>query len=137
MALSSTILSKTAVFHLFENTHTAPWHSTVKSLALARDPADPPHQRLVVQVPHSDVAVAAAGEADLGVRTDGQGIAGGRRGGQLRLDARRGCRQVPDGQGAGFTAHNQTPAVRQQLAGTNVVVPVLGGERSEDRRWDL
>ena len=40
-------------------------------------PADPPHQRLVVQVPHGDVAIAAAGEADLGVGADGQGVAGG------------------------------------------------------------
>ena len=94
----------------------------------------PPDHGLVLQVPDHDVAVAAAGEADLGVRTNGQGIAGGRRGGQLRLDARSGCRQVPDGQGAGFTAHDQTPAIRQQLAGTNVVVPVLRGERSEDSR---
>ena len=88
------------------HTHTAPWHSTVKSSALARDPADPPHQRLVVQVPHSDVAVAAAGEADLGVRADGQGVAGGGRRRQLCLDAWGGSRQVPDGQRTGFPSHN-------------------------------
>ena len=125
MALSSTILSKTAVFHLFENTHTAPWHSTVKSSALARDPADPPHQRLVVQVPHSDVAVAAAGEADLGVGADGQGVAGGGRGRQLCLDARGGSRQVPDGQGTSFPSHYESAAIREQFAGTDVVIPVM------------
>lgn len=65
-----------------------------------------PHQRLVVQVPHGDVAVAAAGEADLGVGADGQGVAGGGRGRQLCLDARGGSRQVPDGQGTGFPSHN-------------------------------
>lgn len=37
--------------------------------------APSPDQRLVVQVPHSDVAVAAAGEAHLGVGANGERIA--------------------------------------------------------------
>ena len=73
--------------------------------ALVRSPADPPHQRLVVQVPHSDVAVAATGEADLGVGADGQGVAGGGRGCQLCLDARGWSSQVPNGQSAGLPSH--------------------------------
>lgn len=91
----------------------------------------PPDHGLVLQVPDHDVAVAAAGKADLGVGADGQGVAGRGRGGQLGLDARGGRRQVPDGQGAGLPSHDQTAAVRQQLAGTDVVVPVLGRERSD------
>lgn len=59
-----------------------------------------------MQVPHGDVAVAAAGEADLGVGADGQGVAGGGRGCQLRLDARGWRGEVPDGQSAGFPSHN-------------------------------
>lgn len=79
-----------------------------------------------MQVPDGDVAVAAAREAHLGVGADGQRVAGGRRGRQLGLDARRGRRQVPDGQGAGLAPHDQRAAVRQQLAGADVVIPVLG-----------
>lgn len=71
-----------------------------------RNAAYPPHQRLVVQVPHGNVAVAAAGEADLRVRADGQGVAGGGRGRQLRLDARGWGGQIPDGQSAGLPSHN-------------------------------
>ena len=84
-----------------------------------------PHQRLVVQVPHSNVAIAAAREADLGVRADGQGVAGGGRGRQLCLDARGGSRQVPDGQGTSFPSHYESAAIREQFAGTDVVIPVL------------
>jgi len=84
-----------------------------------------PDERLVVQVPHGDVAVAAAGEAHLGVGADGQRVAGGRRRRQLRLDAGRGRGQVPDGQRARLAAHDQRAAVGQQAAGADVVVPVL------------
>lgn len=35
-----------------------------------------PDQGLVVQVPHGDVAITTAGEADFGIGADGQGIAG-------------------------------------------------------------
>lgn len=35
-----------------------------------------PDKGLVVKVPHGDISVAAAGEADLGVRADGQSVAG-------------------------------------------------------------
>lgn len=38
-----------------------------------------PDQSLVVKVPDYDVAVAAAGEADLVVRGDGQSVASGSR----------------------------------------------------------
>ncbi len=44
-----------------------------------------------MKVPDDDVAVAAAGEADLVVRGDGQGIAGRSRRCQLGLDPRGGC----------------------------------------------
>jgi len=78
-----------------------------------------------VEVPDHDVAVAAAGEADLVVGGDGQRVAGGRRRRELRLDAGGGRGQVPDGQRAGLATHDQGPPVRQQLAGADVVVPVL------------
>ena len=89
-----------------------------------------------MEVPHGDVPVGAAGEADLGVGADGQGVAGRGRRRQLRLDARRRGRQVPDGQRAGLAAHDQGAAVGQQLAGADVVISVLvetrtdGGESS-------
>jgi hypothetical protein len=35
-----------------------------------------PNQGLVVQVSHSNIAIAAAREADFGVGADGQGVAG-------------------------------------------------------------
>ena len=84
---------------------------------------------LVVKVPDHDVAVAAAGEADLVVGGDGQSVAGGGGGRQLRLDAGGGCGQIPDGQRAGLPAHDQGSAVGQQLAGADVVVPVLIGHK--------
>ncbi|PWA20856.1 hypothetical protein CCH79_00007197, partial [Gambusia affinis] len=72
-------------------------------------------------VPDDDVAVAAAGEADLVVGGDGQGVAcrGGRR--QLRLDAgsRRG--QIPDGQRAGLASNDQGPTVGEDFTGTDTV----------------
>ena len=77
-----------------------------------------PDQGLVVQVPHGDVAVAAAGEADFGVGADGQRVAGGRRGGELSLDAGRGGGQVPDGERAGLPPNDQRAAVGEQLAGS-------------------
>ena len=49
-----------------------------------------------MKVPDDDVAVGAAGEADLVVRGDGQGVAGRGGRGQLRLDTRGGRGQVPD-----------------------------------------
>lgn len=78
-----------------------------------------------MQVPHGNVAVAAAGEADLGVGADGQGVAGGGRGRQLGLDAWGRRSQVPNGQSAGFPSHYQSAAIREQFAGTDVVIPVL------------
>ena len=55
-----------------------------------------PNERLVVQVPDGDVAVAAAAEADLRVGTDGERVAGGRARRQLRLDARRRLQPADD-----------------------------------------
>jgi len=83
------------------------------------------HQRLVLQVPNGNVAVAAAAEAHLRVGTDGERVARRRRRGQLGLDARRGRRQVPDGQVARLPTHDQRPTVRQQLHRADVVVPLL------------
>lgn len=87
-----------------------------------------PDQGLVVQVPDRDVPITAAGEADLGVGGDGQCVAGWGRGGELRLDTWRRRGQVPDGQRAGLTTHNQGAAIREELTGADVVVPVLETE---------
>lgn len=87
--------------------------------------ASSPDQRLVVQIPHSDVPVAAAGEAHLGVGADGQRVARRRRRRQLRLNPGRGRGQVPDGQRAGLAPHDQRPAIWEQAARADVVVSVL------------
>lgn len=78
-----------------------------------------------MEVPDSDVSVAAAGEAHLGVRADGQRVAGRCGGGQLGFDA--GCLggKIPNGQSASLPSDDKSAAVRQQLTGPNVVVPVL------------
>lgn len=90
-----------------------------------------PDQSLVVKVPDNNVSIAAAGEADLVVRGDGESVAGRGRRCQLRLDARSGSGQIPDGQRAGLAADDQRPPIRQKLAGADVVIPVLiGGEDS-------
>lgn len=78
-----------------------------------------------MQVPDGDVTVTAAREADLGVGADGQGVAGGGRGRQLCLDAWGRSRQVPDGQSTGLPSHNEGATIREQSAGTDVVIPVL------------
>lgn len=78
-----------------------------------------------MEIPHSDVSVGAAGEADLGVRADGQSVTRRRRGRQLRLDPRSRRGQIPDGQSARLAAHNQSPAVWQEPTGADVVVSVL------------
>ena len=84
-----------------------------------------------MKVPDYNVAVAAAGAADLVVRGDGESVAGrgGRR--QLRLDARSGSGQIPDGQRAGLAADYQRPSIREDFTGADVVISVLiGGENS-------
>lgn len=78
-----------------------------------------------MEVPHSDVSVRAAGEAHLGVGAYGERVASRSGGCELRLYAWRLRGQVPNGQRAGLTAHDQGAAVGQQLAGADVVVPVL------------
>ena len=77
---------------------------------------------LVVEIPDRDVAVTAAAEADLGVGADGEGVAGRGRAGELRLDARVGGGQVPDGQCARLPSDNQRPTVRKQLDASDVVL---------------
>lgn len=74
-------------------------------------PSSIPNQRLVVQIPHSDVSVGAAGEADLGVGADGQSVARWRRRSQLGLDpwSRRG--QIPDGEGTRLAPDDEGPPV--------------------------
>lgn len=94
-----------------------------------------PNEGLVMEVPHSDVSIRAAGEADLGVRAYGQCVAGRSRGSELGLYARRLWGQVPDGQRAGFATHYQGAAVRQQLAGADVIVPVLEQKQVSSRYW--
>lgn len=83
------------------------------------------HQRLVVQVPHGNVAIAAAREAHLRVGTDGQRVAGRSRRGEFSLDSRCRTRQIPDGQVRCFPADDQRPAVRQELHRADVVVTLL------------
>lgn len=78
-----------------------------------------------MQVPNGNVSIAAAGEADLGIGADGQCVACRGRGGELSLDAGRLRSQIPDGQCAGLTSDNQCAAIRQQLTGADVVIPVL------------
>lgn len=51
----------------------------------------------------------------LGVRTDSERVAGGRGRRELSTHARRGGRQVPDGQVGGLAAHDQRATVRQEL----------------------
>lgn len=110
-----------------------PQHSTAQH-SPPQPQSSSPDQRLVVEVPNGDVAVAAAGEADFGVRADGQGVAGRGRGGQLRLDAGGGGGQVPDGERAGLPAHDQGAPVWEELAGADVVVSVLeAGRRGVSR----
>lgn len=71
-----------------------------------------PHQRLVVQVPHGNVAIAAAREAYLRVGTDGQRVTGRSCRGEFSLDSRRRTRQIPDGQVRCFTADDQCSPIR-------------------------
>lgn len=74
------------------------------------------HELLVVQVPHSDVAVRAAAEANVRVGADGERVARGRRRGKLGLDARRRTAEVPDAYGARLAADDQRAAVGKQFA---------------------
>lgn len=84
-----------------------------------------------MEVPHGDVSIRAAGEADLGVRADGQSVAGRSRGRELGLYAWRLRGQVPDGQSAGLATDNQGAAIRQQLAGADVIVSILQQQRQK------
>lgn len=82
-----------------------------------------------MKVPDSDISIAAAGEADLGVGADRQSVAGRSRRGELGFDTWRLGGQIPYGKSAGFTSDNQSTAVRKQLTGTDVVIPVLKTEK--------
>lgn len=88
-----------------------------------------------MEVPHRNVSIRAAGEADLGIRAYSQRVAGWSRGSELGLDAGRLRGQVPDGQRAGLTTHYQGAAVRQQLAGADVIVPVLEETKYRHNGW--
>lgn len=83
-----------------------------------------PNQRLVVEIPHSNIAVAATGEADFCIRADCQSVACWGRGGQFSLDPWRRGRQVPDRKRTRFPSHNQGAAIGEEFAGTDVVVSV-------------
>jgi len=63
------------------------------------------YERLILQVPHGDVSIAATAEADLGIRRDRQGVTRRCRGGQFGLDPRRWTRQIPDAQLTSLTAN--------------------------------
>lgn len=62
MGLFLMIFSKLYLIFLNSDTHNSQaLNGSTSTLShLVREPADPPHQRLVVQVPHGNVAVAAA-----------------------------------------------------------------------------
>lgn len=90
-----------------------------------------PDQRLVMEIPDGNVAIAAAGEADLGIWADGQGVAGRGGGGKLRLDPWGGGGQIPDSERAGLPSHYQGPTVWEELAGADVVVPILEAGKHE------
>merc|ERR1719319_685712 len=92
------------------------------------------HQRLVVQVPHRDVAVAAAAEADLAVWRDGQGVARRSRGSHFSLNSWSWRREVPDRNGASLAAHHQGVPIGQQLDAADVVIP---GEAVQLGDWGL
>lgn len=77
-----------------------------------------------MQVPNGDVSVGAAGEADFWVGGDGEGVACGSHRIQLALDPGGGAAQVPDGEGGRFATHDEGPAVWQEFAGPNIIVPV-------------
>lgn len=101
----------------------------VRINTLAAPSPTSPDQGLVVQVPNRNVPVTAAGETDFGIRTDGQGITGRSGGRQLSLDAGCGRGQVPDGERAGLTTHNECAPIREKLARADVIVPVLERNR--------
>lgn len=84
-----------------------------------------PHQGLILQVPHGNVTVGAAGEAHFRVGRDGQRVAGRRIRGQFGLDARCGTSEIPDGQVGRFTTNDQRPTIGQKLHRADVVVPLL------------
>lgn len=89
-----------------------------------------------MEVPHGNISITAAGEADFGVGADGQGVARRRRGGELSFDTRRLRGQIPDGQRAGLASHDQCAAIGQQLTRADVVIPVLlhTGHKSQSMR---
>lgn len=95
-----------------------------------------PDLGLIVNVPDGDRTVGAAAEADLTVWTDRERVAGRRLRGQFGLDARRGRAEVPDGDHACFATDDQCAVVRQQFAGSDVVV-ALQTFQGADRLFNL
>lgn len=90
-----------------------------------------PDLRLIVNVPDRDRTVRAAAEAHLTVRTDGERIAGRRLRCEFGLDARRGRAEIPDWDYARLTADDQRTIVRQQFAGSNVIITLQTLERAD------
>lgn len=78
-----------------------------------------PDQRLILQVPHGDVAVAATAEAHLRIRGYRQSVARWCRGRQLGLDPGRRTRQIPDAEVTRLAAHDESSPVGQQLHRSN------------------
>lgn len=99
--------------HFSEGTNIMGWAS-INTIASPLPTS--PDQGLVVQIPNCNVPITAAGETDFGIRTDGQGVTGWSRGRQLSLDAGRGRGQVPDGERAGLTTHNERAPIGEKLA---------------------
>ena len=60
---------------------------------------------LILQVPYSDIAIAATAEADLRIGRDRQSVTRRCRRGQFSLDSRRGTCQIPNAQLAGLSAN--------------------------------
>lgn len=73
------------------------------------------NQCLILQIPHGNVAIATAAEANLRVRRYSQSVTCWCRGGQFGFNSWRRARQIPDTKITRFAAHNQRSTVRQQF----------------------
>ena len=87
-----------------------------------------------MQIPHCNVAITAATEADFWIWTNGQCIASWCTGSHLSLNPWGWCCQIPNGNCAGLTTHHQSPAIWQQLDWPNVIVSL---KAIKDWHWCL
>ena len=83
-----------------------------------------PHKCLIVEIPDCNVAITAAAKAYFRVWAYGKSIASRSTRRHLSLDSGSWSCQVPDGDGAGFSAYYQGPSIWQKFDGPDVVVPL-------------